>query len=557
MTMDFSVSRIPGNRAQLCQELLGSSRPSLHSPFTLRQPTRSPAAVAHHCGSGAGARAHRLAVPLVCTHGQRRRRQPLRSPAALLSGSGGAFDDEAEDAAVLTLDASNFSEVVAAHQFIVVDFYAPWCGPCKRLAPEYEKAASILSKHNPPIILAKVDADNKKNKDLSSKYDVRKFPTIKILRNQGQNVQDYDGPRDADGIVEYLKKQAGPASVEIKSVEDAKNLIGDDRVVIVGVFPVFGSSEYKNFMAVAEKLRNDYDFCHTLDANILPRGDKTIKGPFVRIFKPFDELFVDSQDFETGALNKFINVSSFPTVVTFDPNPRNLKYLLKFFENDGTKAILYLNFGDDRIEAFKTQLYDAGKQYREKNISFLIGDATDLHIPFKYFGVKESEAPFIFIEASTGKYIKTSVEPDQILPWLQEYTDGTLLSYVKSDLIPEVNDQPVKVVVANSLNDVVFNSGKNVLLEFYAPWCNYCQKLALVLQEVAISLQNDEDVIIAKMDAISNDIPQDFKVEGYPTLYFYSSGGNLLPYEGMWIAEEIIYFIKKNKGSKPGEVVVM
>jgi len=148
------------------------------------------------------------------------------------------------------------------------------------------------------------------------------------------------------------------------------------------------------------------------------------------------------------------------------------------------------------------------------------------------------------------------VEPDQILPWLKEYTDGTLLPHVKSDPIPVVNDQPVKVVVADSIDDVVFNSGKNVLLEFYAPWCGHCQKLAPTLDEVAVLLQNDGDVIIAKMDATTNDIPPDFAVDGYPTMYFYSSAGNLLPYEGGRTAEEIIDFIKKNKGSKPGEAAV-
>jgi protein disulfide-isomerase A1 len=101
--------------------------------------------------------------------------------------------------------------------------------------PQYEKAASILSNNDPPIMLAKVDASDEKNKDLSGKYYVQGFPTIKILRNRGDDidVQEYNGPRDADGIVEYLKKQVGPASVEIKSVEDATNLIGDDDVVIV------------------------------------------------------------------------------------------------------------------------------------------------------------------------------------------------------------------------------------------------------------------------------------------------------------------------------------
>jgi protein disulfide-isomerase A1 len=57
-------------------------------------------------------------------------------------------------------------------------------------------------------------------------------------------------------------------------------------------------------------------------------------------------------------------------------------------------------------------------------------------------------------------------------------------------------------------------------------------------------------------DATTNDIPTDFAVEGYPTMYFYSSAGNLLSYEGGRTVEEIIDFIKKNKGSKPGEAAV-
>ncbi|RLN07859.1 protein disulfide isomerase-like 1-3 [Panicum miliaceum] len=403
-------------------------------------------------------------------------RTPFAFLMALLLLLSSSSTTRAEEEAVLTLDAGNFSEVVAAHQFIVVEFYAPWCGHCKQLAP-YEKAASILSKHDPPVVLAKVDASDKKNKDLSGRYDVQGFPTIKILRNQGDTAQEYNGPRDADGIVEYLKKQVGPASVEIKSVQDATDLIGDKGVAIVGVFPAFGGSEYDNFMAVAEKMRNDYDFLHTLDGGILPRGDKAVKGPAVRLFKPFDELYADSRGFDKDALQKFIEVSGFPTVVTFDTNPTNHKYLLKYFENDGTKALLFLSFDDDRIEAFKSQFYEAAKQYGEKNITFLIGD---------YFGLKESEVPLLFIQASTAKYIKPTVEPAQIIPWLKEYTDGTLLPHVKSDPIPVVNDQPVKVVVADNLNDVVFNSGKN--------------------------------------------------------------GGRT--------AEEIIDFIKKNKGSKPGESVV-
>lgn len=101
----------------------------------------------------------------------------------------------------------------------------------------------------------------------------------------------------------------------------------------------------------------------------------------------------------------------------------------------------------------------------------------------------------------------------------------------------------------NSLHDINFVT---VLLEFYAPWCGHCRKLAPILEEVAVSLQDDEDVVIAKMDGTVNDIPTDFAVEGYPTLYFYSSSGDLLSYNGGKTAEEIISFINKNRSPKAG-----
>lgn len=98
------------------------------------------------------------------------------------------------------------------------------------------------------------------------------------------------GPREADGIVSYVKKQSGPASAEIKSSKDAEDFIDVNKIIIVGVFPEFSGEKFENFTAVAERLRADYDFGHTLDAKLLPRGDSSVSGPVVRLFKPFDEL---------------------------------------------------------------------------------------------------------------------------------------------------------------------------------------------------------------------------------------------------------------------------
>lgn len=467
-----------------------------------------------------------------------------------------ASDDSDSKEFVLTLDHSNFSETIAKHDFIVVEFYAPWCGHCKKLAPEYEKAASILSSHDPPIVLAKVDANEESNRGLATEYDIKGFPTLKILRKGGKSVQEYKGPREAEGIVEYLKKQSGPASVEIKSADDATTLVGENKVVIVGIFPEYSGEEYTNFTALAEKLRSEYDFGHTTDAKLLPKGESSVAKPTLRLLKPFDELVVDFKDFHVDAMEKFIEESSIPTVTVFNKDPANHPYVIKFFSSPNAKALLFMNFSED-FDSYKSKYEQVAGEYKSKGISFLLGDLDASQGALQYFGVKEEQVPLMIIETNDGtKYLKPQLKPDQIESWMKDYSEGKVAAYVKSEPIPESNSEPVKVVVADTLQDMVFNSGKNVFLEFYAPWCGHCKQLAPILDEVAISFENDPDVVIAKFDATANDVVGgSFDVKGYPTLYFRSASGKLVQYDGDRTKEAIIEFIEKNKDSAVQETV--
>lgn len=74
------------------------------------------------------------------------------------------------------------------------DYNARRCGHCKKLAPEYEKAATSLLENDPPIPLAKVDCPD--NNELCGKYGVSGYPTLKIFR-RGEFSADYQGPRSA------------------------------------------------------------------------------------------------------------------------------------------------------------------------------------------------------------------------------------------------------------------------------------------------------------------------------------------------------------------------
>ncbi|WOG97204.1 hypothetical protein DCAR_0416544 [Daucus carota subsp. sativus] len=450
---------------------------------------------------------------------------------------------------VLTLDSTNFTQIVAKYNFVVVEFYAPWCGHCKKLAPQYEKAAKKLSSHDPPVVLAKVDANEEGNKALAREYEIRGFPTLKIVRNGGTIIQDYKGPREADGIVTYLKKQSGPASTEIKSTEDADKLIVDNKIAVVGIFPEFSGEKFKNFTTLSEKLRSDYEFGHTLDAKHLPRGDSSLSEPTIRLLKPFDELVVDFQDFNVETLEKSVQESSLPLVTLFNKDPSNHPSIIKFFNSPDAKALLFMNFSSDLFDVFKSKLHEVAQQFKGQGIIFLMGDVETSAQAFQFYGVKDEHVPVIVIQTNDGqKYLKAHVEPDHIAPWVKDYKDGNVRPFLKSEPIPEANTEPVKVVVGETFEDMVSKSEKNVLIEFYAPWCGHCKKLAPILDEIALSLSKDPEIVIAKIDASANDIPSEtFDVKGYPTLYFKSANGVLTQYQGDRTKEDILLFIQKHR----------
>ncbi|MEZ0091409.1 thioredoxin 1 [Streptacidiphilus sp. EB129] len=78
----------------------------------------------------------------------------------------------------LELTKDNFNEVVENNGFVLVDFWASWCGPCRMFAPVYEKAAE----ENPDLVFAKVDTEAQQ--ELAGAFEIRSIPTLMIIRDR-------------------------------------------------------------------------------------------------------------------------------------------------------------------------------------------------------------------------------------------------------------------------------------------------------------------------------------------------------------------------------------
>jgi len=86
---------------------------------------------------------------------------------------------------------------------------------------------------------------------------------------------------------------------------------------------------------------------------------------------------------------------------------------------------------------------------------------------------------------------------------------------------PKSNDGPVKIVVASTFNSMVIDNNKDVLIEFYAPWCEHCKEFEPTYNEIAIRAKKlFPNVVVAKLNAIANEI-EGLILEGFPTIWFY------------------------------------
>ncbi|KAI8596273.1 thioredoxin-like protein [Dissophora ornata] len=185
---------------------------------------------------------------------------------------------------VLALTPADFDKTIGSTPALV-EFYAPWCGHCKSLAPIYEELGQAFTGKDDKVLIAKVDADA--HRELGSRYGIQGFPTLKWFpKGVDGEPEDYSGGRDLDSLSAFVTKKSGVKSSTVKVISavtvltdssfESEVLKSGKSALVEFYAPWCGHC--KNLAPTYEKVAQDYvnDKNTVIIANVDATVDKAV-----------------------------------------------------------------------------------------------------------------------------------------------------------------------------------------------------------------------------------------------------------------------------------------
>jgi len=436
-----------------------------------------------------------------------------------------------ENSHVVVLGDEDFEETIQKNQYVFAEFYAPWCGHCKRLAPEYEIVADHFHTTGSPVIISKVDATI--HVDTATKLGIRGYPTLKFFKN-GQAI-DYEGGRSAEELIKWITKKTSAATTELATAEKLAEFTGSAGLKVLGYL---SAGNVAAFTAVASDASlDDFAFAHVVDSALF--GENAVDSAV--IVKPGESNVVFSGELTEEALRQWILEEGFPLYE---------ELAQKIWQRSSSSLTpLLAVFAAEKTDDVDSLVKDLAKAFRGKVLASL-STAAPLA---ERWGASGKSFPTAVLVTWKGADPKLSVFDEESGPltvesgtaFLEAALKGEYKGFKKSEPIPESNDGPVKVIVGKTFDQIVNDPSKDVFVKFYAPWCGHCKNLAPVWEELGAAFQGT-NVVIAKLDATANSYPQTIEIQGFPTMIFFSADDKAgVPYNGERDLESLKQFVKE------------
>lgn len=345
-----------------------------------------------------------------------------------------------------------------------------------------------------------------------------------------------------------MTKQSLPAVSDItkETIEDFKT---SDKVVVIGYFAADDKTSNETFASVANGLRDDYLFGATNDATVAEA--EGVKQPALVLYKTFDEgKNTFDATFEKAAIEAFVKVAATPLIGEVGPDT-----YASYMAANLPLAYIFSETAEEREELAKELKTVAEKHKGAINFATIDAKAFGQHGANLNLEVGKWPAFAIQKTDKNEKYPldqDKKITKDEISKFVDDFVAGKIKPSIKSEPLPESQDGPVTVLVAHNYQELVIDNDKDVLVEFYAPWCGHCKALAPKYEELGALYAGEfaDKVTIAKVDATANDVPEE--IQGFPTIKLYVAGKKDAPvdYSGSRTVEDLANFIKENGSHK-------
>ncbi|XP_062836640.1 protein disulfide-isomerase TMX3 isoform X1 [Anolis carolinensis] len=244
----------------------------------------------------------------------------------------------------------------------LVDFYAPWCGHCKKLEPVWNEVGKEMGGTGSPVKVGKMDATSYSS--IASEFGVRGYPTIKLLK--GDLAYNYRGPRTKEDIVEFANRVAGPIIRPLPSQQMFDHVQKRNRVFFLYVG---GESPLKEkYIEVASELIV-YTYFFSATEEVLPEHITLPEMPAVLVFK--DATYFVYDEYEDGDLSSWISRERFQGYLNVDG--------FTLYELGDTGKLVAIAIIDDKNTStdhtrLKLIVQDVARNYRDHfNRNFQFG----------------------------------------------------------------------------------------------------------------------------------------------------------------------------------------
>ncbi|XP_006820406.1 protein disulfide-isomerase TMX3-like [Saccoglossus kowalevskii] len=322
----------------------------------------------------------------------------------------------------------------------LVEFYAPWCGYCKRLAPVWSEVGSSLSHSGANIRVAKIDCT--RYSSVADEFGVRGFPTIKFIR--GDTVYTHQGGRTKEDIIQFAQKAKGPAVHQLTSRGQFYNIKSQHDI-----FFLYSGSDpdcpvLAKFKRIAEdKLIHNY-FC-SAKPEILPEDLKITEDPVVMVFKDKTHYKFEAPDGlpTSSALSEWISSESLQAYVKLTSDNLHTiaasgKFLVIAVIDEKERRV---SAKQDRVKVMLERLALNHRDTYHKNFQFCWMDGAETISNIIMSSVSTPDV--IVINPYTYHYYRNEIPVSEITlntmsTFLEQVKNGTAVAYGGNGIIRRI-----------------------------------------------------------------------------------------------------------------------